>query len=379
MPRIQLPCAASAALPQVPSITQSTFPNLVKLVTYRHAHETFDTEDYTIYVRQVCSILKTRPGIARAALMRGGIVWRLTMEYVSPDDVLCGPSQSAMEGEGIVRRNGTGGFLVDDALQVQEVEAICGHIDFWIKNYNLPVCLGGPQMIFGINVTASQAGHQMQRTFITIGWRKLSAHGNHFRVFFTWRDTLQEIFIKVLKLSPRIDLLFKPVSIYTGNLELDTFSTTNFLYQHVALSQTGLGKLTLINTIFALHLIDSKDCFSNDKPVRQTTEIQADKFPCITLCLNIVGAQIDSEDSEQRTVQLVTTVGCGAKHFEGYSKKESKLIDYHLSKKTLAPAKEDELRVKANILAAFSENAEEENLKAPVFKLGARSIIATAW
>ncbi|KAF6764196.1 hypothetical protein DFP72DRAFT_840303 [Ephemerocybe angulata] len=116
---------------KISSVTLSTFPDLVKLITYRHTLETFDDEDYTIYVRQVCSILKTRPGVARAALMRGGIVWRLTMEYVSPNDVLCGPSQSAMEGEGIVRRNGTGGFLVDDALQVQEVDAICGHIDFW--------------------------------------------------------------------------------------------------------------------------------------------------------------------------------------------------------------------------------------------------------
>lgn len=39
--------------------------------------------------------------------------------------------------------------------------------------------------------------------------------------------------------------------------------------------QTGLGKSTLINTIFASHLIDSKGRFAADEPVRQTTEIQA--------------------------------------------------------------------------------------------------------
>jgi hypothetical protein len=39
--------------------------------------------------------------------------------------------------------------------------------------------------------------------------------------------------------------------------------------------QTGLGKSTLINTIFASHLIDSKGRFASDEPVRQTTEIQA--------------------------------------------------------------------------------------------------------
>lgn len=37
--------------------------------------------------------------------------------------------------------------------------------------------------------------------------------------------------------------------------------------------QTGLGKSTLINTIFASHLIDSKGRKEADEPVRQTTEI----------------------------------------------------------------------------------------------------------
>ena len=37
--------------------------------------------------------------------------------------------------------------------------------------------------------------------------------------------------------------------------------------------QTGLGKSTLINTIFASHLIDSKGRLASDEPVRQTTEI----------------------------------------------------------------------------------------------------------
>jgi septin 3/9/12 len=39
--------------------------------------------------------------------------------------------------------------------------------------------------------------------------------------------------------------------------------------------QTGLGKSTLINTIFASHLIDSKGRLHPDEPVRATTEIQA--------------------------------------------------------------------------------------------------------
>ena len=36
-----------------------------------------------------------------------------------------------------------------------------------------------------------------------------------------------------------------------------------------------MGKSTLINTIFASHLIETKGRFIADEPVRQTTEIQA--------------------------------------------------------------------------------------------------------
>lgn len=39
--------------------------------------------------------------------------------------------------------------------------------------------------------------------------------------------------------------------------------------------QTGLGKSTLINTIFASHLIDSKGRLEADEPARKTTDIQA--------------------------------------------------------------------------------------------------------
>lgn len=49
-------------------------------------------------------------------------------------------------------------------------------------------------------------------------------------------------------------------------------------YTHVLMlstGQTGLGKSTLINTIFASHLIDSKGRLTPSDPVRSTTEIQA--------------------------------------------------------------------------------------------------------
>lgn len=58
------------------------------------------------------------------------------------------------------------------------------------------------------------------------------------------------------------------------------------------LGQTGLGKSTLINTIFASHLIDSKGRLQPEEPIRSTTEIQADSHIIeengVRLRLNIV-------------------------------------------------------------------------------------------
>ncbi|KNZ81952.1 Septin spn like protein [Termitomyces sp. J132] len=74
---------------------------------------------------------------------------------------------------------------------------------------------------------------------------------------------------------------------------------------HVHIGQTGLGKSTLINTLFASHLVDSKGRFMADEPVRQTTEIQAVSHVIVEngvkLRLNIVdtpgyGDQIDNEN-----------------------------------------------------------------------------------
>ncbi|KAI1782258.1 GTP binding protein [Ganoderma leucocontextum] len=46
-----------------------------------------------------------------------------------------------------------------------------------------------------------------------------------------------------------------------------------FQFNLVVVGQTGLGKSTLINTIFASHLLDSKGRLESEEPVSQTTEI----------------------------------------------------------------------------------------------------------
>ncbi|ORY90500.1 Septin-domain-containing protein [Syncephalastrum racemosum] len=47
-----------------------------------------------------------------------------------------------------------------------------------------------------------------------------------------------------------------------------------FHYNVMVVGQSGLGKSTLVNTIFASHLIESKARLAADEPPRQTTEIQ---------------------------------------------------------------------------------------------------------
>lgn len=49
----------------------------------------------------------------------------------------------------------------------------------------------------------------------------------------------------------------------------------DFQFNVICVGQTGLGKSTLINTIFASHLIGSKGRLLPDEPIRSTTEIQA--------------------------------------------------------------------------------------------------------
>nr|GAT51301.1 septin homolog spn2 [Mycena chlorophos] len=78
-----------------------------------------------------------------------------------------------------------------------------------------------------------------------------------------------------------------------------------FQFNVILVGQTGLGKSTLTNTIFASHLIDSKGRFASDEPVRQTTEIQGVSHVIVEngvkLRLNIVdtpgyGDQVNNEN-----------------------------------------------------------------------------------
>ena len=81
------------------------------------------------------------------------------------------------------------------------------------------------------------------------------------------------------------------------------------------IGQTGLGKSTLINTIFASHLIDSKGRLNADEPVRQTTEIQAvshSEFRVIRDAFDLTHASlVIVENGVRLRLNIVDTPGYG--------------------------------------------------------------------
>jgi hypothetical protein len=97
------------------------------VVPVRLAGYKFTQDDYYAYEQQRAALLRD-PRIARVALLRGGIVWRLAVATLSFDDVLEGPTTAAtLQHRGIVVH----GFeetvdLCDDGLSQLELDIICG-------------------------------------------------------------------------------------------------------------------------------------------------------------------------------------------------------------------------------------------------------------
>ncbi|KAG0282148.1 cell division control protein [Linnemannia gamsii] len=87
-----------------------------------------------------------------------------------------------------------------------------------------------------------------------------------------------------------------------------------FQFNVMVVGQSGLGKSTLINTIFASHLIDSKGRTQPDEPTRQTVEIHSFTETVIErgvkLRLNIVdtpgyGDQVNNENCWEPIIKYI--------------------------------------------------------------------------
>jgi hypothetical protein len=87
----------------------------------------FTQDDYYAYEQQRAALLSD-PRVARSALLRGGIVWRLAVATLSFDDVLEGPTIAAtIQRRGIVvKTNDDSTDLCDDGLSQLELDIICG-------------------------------------------------------------------------------------------------------------------------------------------------------------------------------------------------------------------------------------------------------------
>jgi hypothetical protein len=87
----------------------------------------FTQDDYYAYEQQRAALL-SNPRVARSALLRGGIVWRLAVATLSFDDVLEGPTSAAtLQRQGIiVKTSDDSTDLCDDGLSQLELDIICG-------------------------------------------------------------------------------------------------------------------------------------------------------------------------------------------------------------------------------------------------------------
>lgn len=87
----------------------------------------FTQDDYYAYEQQRAALLSD-PRVARSALLRGGIVWRLAVATLSFDDVLEGPTSAAtLQRRGIVVKTSDDSTdLCDDGLSQLELDIICG-------------------------------------------------------------------------------------------------------------------------------------------------------------------------------------------------------------------------------------------------------------
>ena len=86
-----------------------------------HVAYTSDSRNYAVYEEARSTVLTDSR--ARAALLKGGIIWRLAIDTLHPDCVLRGPDLQSAKQFVLPSEHG---FLLDDDLTDNEMDFICG-------------------------------------------------------------------------------------------------------------------------------------------------------------------------------------------------------------------------------------------------------------
>ncbi|PPQ81520.1 hypothetical protein CVT26_010863 [Gymnopilus dilepis] len=126
-------------LPMKP-VSPRPLPSL--LMPVRFSDYRFTYHDYELYLQDRERLLSD-PRIRRAALMRGGIIWRLASSHVGPSEVLMGPTFSALRyRQGFCTPSHNYGEIYwDDGLHETEMNALCGLVYCYTGNYIFYLCL----------------------------------------------------------------------------------------------------------------------------------------------------------------------------------------------------------------------------------------------
>ena len=103
------------------------FPILPRVLPIRGAGYVFGKTDYDAYLEERVGLLRSTR-ICRAALMRGGIAWRLVVSEVSFPEVFQGPTTATtIHGQGMFLAYPAADYvLCDDELMKTEAEALSG-------------------------------------------------------------------------------------------------------------------------------------------------------------------------------------------------------------------------------------------------------------
>jgi hypothetical protein len=120
-----------------------------------------DAADYAAYEMARNAFL--RFSHARAALLRGGILWRLAMEALEPNDAVQGPSDHIID-HGLVILSSNGVQYWDDNLSEDECDLICGVYKVYTSMFILQVNLNDILTFGQVKFISLQTSHGGQNT-----------------------------------------------------------------------------------------------------------------------------------------------------------------------------------------------------------------------